>query len=1381
MNKTSVSPGFLLAKGSIITSTLAAMLFSASAFAQSQLPDVSDVGIQEVKSWASERIEEAESNFSNTGLSREESPGYWGNELVYQVFVDRFNNGDPSNDNANLHGSQSFYQDGPNSWEVHEWRHGGDIQGIIDRLDYIVDLGMTSIWITPVFKHRGTYHGYCTTDFTQIDPGFGTNELFREFVQEAHARNIKVILDVVLNHMCDDNTTYSLEPAHEECADDLHAKNLNGSNGGSNNQGILDFSSNFFSPLKSQYFFNRCGANTVDETGGTDPVSVFGDFTADMYDFDTRNHDFQKIFTDLHKYWIAYADIDGFRLDAAKHVTEDFVAYFSTEVRDYAKSIGKNNFYIVGEVAGPAEWIGRRLGNMFHNPENPNKHGNVPVTLTNRILDLQSKYLSHGLQNFPGLTASFDFAFSGRSREMLKGESWVSNISNHFSDVFYETVTSQADPRLSLTMLEIHDWPRFVNGPNINNTRLSEFGLSYLATTQGIPITHYGQEQGFNGHCIPESINAGSASDDVASECEGPDHAMFRQDMFISGEWRLGSTVPAINDMAYIGPTQASASPNWEDDPFLNRDHSVYQTARRFNYIRRSCDALRMGTIFPRLAENKSTGLLAFSRMHNNKEILVVVNNAADALEIPNIIVDSNINNIAGQRYANLLNIHEKGTVTKSELATTLNFNGLRIAGNTVKVFVVESEIAPWNEYLGTHQCSDNPRGDEFENVAPTAEAGDDIYINPGESAFFDGTQSIDSDGTITTYSWSNGLNTAAGSQVYDTEGDYEVTLTVTDNDDESASDTVTVYVRPNQPPVANAGNDISAVVGELVIFDASGSTDSDGTVVGYEWSEGLGNQARVTRTFDDPGHYTFSVTVTDDDGASATDSLDLVITEVPLLRNYENVYLRGSHNDFSLSTPMALIDDHLWQATAIYTGDASDRFKFDASGDWGINFGGGGGPSGTAVQDGADIYVGNISGTYLIHFNDDTLEWTKELLNETPYPPEANAGADQTVKVGSTVTLDAGLSSDPNNDIASYQWDNGFGNGVRVSQTMNQAGTYTVTLTVTDAEGFDDTDTVLINVVDNLPPTAVAGADTLTRVDESITLDGSSSFDNDGNIISYRWESDAFATVDNEQAVVTFGEPGFYTATLTVTDNDGATHSDDIIIEVEEVTDNWQRTIILIYGRTEVSQDMFIRGGIDAPHSNATRGTNCSSQQGGEHNIGCSIGIRHLNEVHQYTSGWRENDTYLDWGGLTPERTGREIGQDGTNNVGERAVGTPAIWTTNNCGVDGVVDQHDLDSSCHFKPSVKGGGYTELNTYGEHYWMLDVEMNCDDTINGWFEFKSFISNGPGWETNINQTSFGGLEGPGYSSGNHFGACGKINVFRRNQNNPEAIKEFEQE
>ena len=117
--------------------------------------------------------------------------------------------------------------------------------------------------------------------------------------------------------------------------------------GQASSRGQLDFAGSFFPPFRTSDFFNQCGPDTTVEMQGEDPAAVFGDFTDGMFDYDTRNEDWQQIFTDLMKYWVAFADIDGFRLDAAKHVTDDFLAYFSTSVRAYSKTIGKDNFMVL--------------------------------------------------------------------------------------------------------------------------------------------------------------------------------------------------------------------------------------------------------------------------------------------------------------------------------------------------------------------------------------------------------------------------------------------------------------------------------------------------------------------------------------------------------------------------------------------------------------------------------------------------------------------------------------------------------------------------------------------------------------------------------------------------------------------------------------------------------------------------------------------------------------------------------------------------------------------------------------------------------------------------------------------------------------------------
>jgi len=188
------------------------------------------------------------------------------------------------------------------------------------------------------------------------------------------------------------------------------------------------------------------------------------------------------------------------------------------------------------------------------------------------------------------------------------------------------------------------------------------------------------------------------------------------------------------------------------------------------------------------------------------------------------------------------------------------------------------------------------------------------------------------------------------------------------------------------------------------------------------------------------------------------------------------------------------------------------------------------------------------------------------------------------------------------------------------------------------------------------------------------------------------------------------------------------------------EVNDNkLKRTVIFIYGQTQVGQDMFIRGGLDHGFANNTLGKECSTD-----NFNCSISIHHNRKINDYTSAWKSGDKNLDWYGI-------EDGQ------GFGAEGTALEWTTNN--------------SYHGATVISDGfGYTPLNDWGDHYWMLDVNMDCsqaykDSDGNKWFEIKSYISNGPGWESDVNQT-----DRP-YVSGNHFAKCGMINVFQRSSGN----------
>ena len=170
----------------------------------------------------------------------------------------------------------------------------------------------------------------------------------------------------------------------------------------------------------------------------------------------------------------------------------------------------------------------------------------------------------------------------------------------------------------------------------------------------------------------------------------------------------------------------------------------------------------------------------------------------------------------------------------------------------------------------------------------------------------------------------------------------------------------------------------------------------------------------------------------------------------------------------------------------------------------------------------------------------------------------------------------------------------------------------------------------------------------------------------------------------------------------------------------------------------------MFIRGGIDHNYANNNLGRNCQTS-----NFDCAMPISHNNLLSGTTTPWKTNENFLDW-------YGSEAGQSNA------AEGTPLDWTTN-----------AWPSTWGTKRTVANDGYGEepLNIWGQHYWMLDIDMDCSKAVNNTFEVKAYVKNGQGWEGDINQAS------TPYSTSNHFAECGKINKFEFNSNTVE-IRDF---
>lgn len=212
-------------------------------------------------------------------------------EIIYMIMVDRFNNGDPSND-------KDANPDDPYAY------HGGDFKGITDKLGYIEEMGFTAIWLTPIFENMPKgYHGYWTKDYYKTNEYFGTMDEFKTLVDEAHKRDIKIILDFVVNHV---------GPNHEWLSD----------------------------PSKEDWFHPQQPI-----TNWNDQQEVENGWLYDLPDLDQSNPEVAAYLIDAAKWWIEETGIDGFRLDTVKHVSKDYWKEFVSAVK-----AEKEDLYLIGEV-----------------------------------------------------------------------------------------------------------------------------------------------------------------------------------------------------------------------------------------------------------------------------------------------------------------------------------------------------------------------------------------------------------------------------------------------------------------------------------------------------------------------------------------------------------------------------------------------------------------------------------------------------------------------------------------------------------------------------------------------------------------------------------------------------------------------------------------------------------------------------------------------------------------------------------------------------------------------------------------------------------------------------------------------------------------------
>ena len=471
-------------------------------------------------------------------------------------------------------------------------------------------------------------------------------------------------------------------------------------------------------------------------------------------------------------------------------------------------------------------------------------------------------------------------------------------------------------------------------------------------------------------------------------------------------------------------------------------------------------------------------------------------------------------------------------------------------------------------------------------NQAPVANAGADQTITlPVNSATLNGGSSRDADGTIASYQWaqisgpstSTLSSTSAASITVSSlvQGVYSYKLTVRDNSNATASDTVTVTVNAaaNQAPVANAGaaQTITLPVNSATLNGGS-SRDADGTIASYQWAQISGpststlsstSAASITVSSLVQGVYSYKLTVRDNSNASASDTVTVTVNaaanQAPVANAGANQTIKLPVNTATLngsasSDPDGVISSYRW---AQISGPTTSVLSSATAAVITVS----------SLQKGAYTYrltVTDNNGATAIAYTTVTVD---SIVN---VPPSANAGADQTITLPvNNVTLNGGASTDANGTITGYLWKQVSGPAAAtiavnsaVTATVSNLvqGVYYFSLTVTDNNGATASDTVkvTVNAAANQAPVANAGSNQIiTLPTNKATLNGGASSDPDGTIASYRWtqvsgpSTAAFSSTTAASVTVSNLIAGVYTYRLTVTDNRGAQSSATVSVTV--------------------------------------------------------------------------------------------------------------------------------------------------------------------------------------------------------------------------------------
>jgi len=534
------------------------------------------------------------------------SPAAWEDQVLYFLMLDRFSDGQEkgyrSNDGTVVRrGSTPLFQstDAGNADASH-WKAagqkfcGGNLFGLTSKLGYLERLGVTAIWISPIFKQvsfKDTYHGYGIQNFLDVDPHFGQREDLRTLVRTAHAHGIYVILDIILNHTGDvfrynpnryrtehngqifndprwDGQPYDVQGFHDQFGEPtLPFQQLDiASHPAAWPHGAI-----WPQAFQDPQAFTRKGHIT---NWDFSPEFLEGDFLdlkniqlgsgdVDQY----QPSDALKALAEVYKFWIAFADVDGYRVDTVKHMDLGASRYFASVIHEFTQSIGKENFYLIGEITG-----GR--------------------TRAFQTLETTGLDAALGVDDIPD-----------KMEYLVKG---YRNPEEYFQ-LFRNSILVQKESHVwfrnrVVTLFDDHDQvrkgenkARFCADPAGPDGLLNVLALNAL--TMGIPCMYYGSEQYFDGH---------GQSDQYIRECMfGGEFGAFRS----------------------------------HQRHFFNEESPAYRQLSILLGIRRNKLALRRGRQYlreisgngidfglPRMLGGQIRSVIPWSRIFNDQEILLAMN-----------------------------------------------------------------------------------------------------------------------------------------------------------------------------------------------------------------------------------------------------------------------------------------------------------------------------------------------------------------------------------------------------------------------------------------------------------------------------------------------------------------------------------------------------------------------------------------------------------------------------------------------------------------------------------------------------------------------------------------------------------------------------------